>query len=240
MRIEMPGLEVVAKLAVAVAAALLVAASMSPASLAVIGNSSYDEAVVFEDYPVFDLGPTFENLPQTSVNQFRYYPLEGQTFSTFKGPVVLPSEVEPPSDSVLFTYGDCTPVMSAEEYIDSETCALPLMVETWPACIRNPAQYPKPVVGKPLLIRGVPAMIFEDGTRLELYTETVVIVIFGSNEPQLLRAADAVRLVNPIAVMDLPYGTWYLLGLLAPPVPGAIDGNLPCHVPSFAVGAASS
>ncbi|MGH3043052.1 MAG: hypothetical protein ACRDNG_15190 [Gaiellaceae bacterium] len=45
-------------------------------------------------------------------------------------------------------------------------------------------------------MRGVPAALFEGGHRLELYTGSLSVVLFGDGKAQLLRAAEALQAVN--------------------------------------------
>jgi hypothetical protein len=69
------------------------------------------------------------------------------------------------------------------------------------------------------VVRGVPAALFEGGHRLELYTGSVTVVIFGSNRGQLMRAANALKPVNRMASAG---------NTLPSPVPGAIEGDVAC------------
>jgi hypothetical protein len=68
-------------------------------------------------------------------------------------------------------------------------------------------------------VRGVPAAYFAADPRLELYTGTVTIVIFGAGRTQLLAAAAALRGVN----RDVGEGE-----RLPEPAAGAIAGKLTC------------
>lgn len=91
-------------------------------------------------------------------------------------------------DADTYVYGDCDP--------GPDACAPPLSVQSWPACERNPALYTEGPEGQmaeanDLTVRGVPAKLFDDGSRLELYTDETTVVVFapGANRDLLLGAA---------------------------------------------------
>jgi hypothetical protein len=74
---------------------------------------------------------------------------------------------------VVTFYGSCEPAGS------DGGCAPPVQVQSWPSCERNLALYEKyPEPDGPAkqytktTIRGVPAAIFDDGRRIEVYTGT--------------------------------------------------------------------
>jgi hypothetical protein len=118
-----------------------------------------------------------------------------------------------------FVYGDCTPVDGG--------CPPPLEIQVWPACVRALADYrvtpfsPELLPHRRLVRRGVPAALFAEGAglaRLELYSGAVTIVIFGTEEAELLRAAGALR----------RYGGDVRRRALPSPLPGAMVGTLEC------------
>jgi hypothetical protein len=120
---------------------------------------------------------------------------------------------------VGFRYGDCTPTSDAG-------CPAPLEIQVWPACERNLSTYTLTPLGDPLphedaSVRGVPAAFFEDGQRLEVYTGSVSVVLFGQGNAQLLRAADALQAVNP-------QGGVRTGERLPAPAAGALEGKLSC------------
>jgi hypothetical protein len=143
----------------------------------------------FDGFPVYYLGESFEDLAL--------------------------AEAPPAGDVASFVYGSCEP--------SGDTgCAPPLEVQVWPACMRNPASY-ELAPGMPLphredTVRAVPAAFYEDGSRLELSTGSVTVVIFGERD-QIVRAAEALRGFNFSLApsQNLP-----------PPVPGAVEGELAC------------
>jgi hypothetical protein len=132
---------------------------------------------------------------------------------------------------VTHIYGDCT----APDVEDDASCTPPLEVQSWPACERNPSVYIEgPGLGlvefDNTTVRGAPAAVFDHGHRIEVFTGTTNVVIFGRDPAQVRRAADAL-LQEPAAV---PLGQ---LGLASPlfradplpaPPPGTVDGQLTC------------
>jgi hypothetical protein len=91
---------------------------------------------------------------------------------------------------VSFVYGDC-------EASSDGGCAPPAEVQVWPSCLRNLALYedPRSRVGslEPTTLRGVPAALFDDGTRLELASDRVTVVVFAHTRTSALRIAAALR-----------------------------------------------
>jgi hypothetical protein len=159
----------------------------------------------FNDFPVFSLGDSFESLPMTAI--LRRDQEERR-----------PDGTRSVRDYVSFVYGDCDP--------GGQGCAPPFEVQVWPACARSSSEYTLTPDGDPLpaehlTLRGVPAAFFEAGQRLELYSGSVTIVIFGSERTELLRAALALRQIGP---PERPRTGSNLL----PPVPGAMQGALAC------------
>jgi len=107
-------------------------------------------------------------------------------------------------------------------------------VQTWPACERSLADYelapgepyPHEKLGQ---LDGVPAYLFDDGTRLELYTGDATIVVFAS-DPQLIDEAVTQLQREPGSqppgepAADPGSAT----APLPDPVPGAMAGDLSC------------
>jgi hypothetical protein len=91
---------------------------------------------------------------------------------------------------VSFVYGDC-------EASGDAGCAPPAEVQVWPSCLRSLALYddPRARVGpiEPTTLRGVPAALFDDGTRLELESDRVTVVVFAQTRSSALRVASALR-----------------------------------------------
>ncbi len=201
------------------------------------GNTSEGEEYAFVDYPVFDLGGSYGGLQKTGINHFRYYP-DGMQFDTFVGPMTaLPAdELQLPSDFFSDLYGDCVVPDPVVEYQQSPTCELPLEVQSWPTCMRNVSQYSQPIVATPLVVRGAPALLFDEGRQLEIYTGNMTVVIYGQDRQVVQGAANQLVMVNEAAIRIGPEGPssgWSLffsLGILPAPAPGAMTGTLPCHV----------
>lgn len=91
---------------------------------------------------------------------------------------------------VSFVYGDC-------EQSGDAGCAPPAEVQVWPACRRNLALYEDAFSSggspEPITVRGVPAALFDEGTRLELETQQSTIVVFADTRARVLRIAAALR-----------------------------------------------
>jgi hypothetical protein len=166
-------------------------------------NMDVADAQRFPDFPLYSLGDAFDVLPLTSiqrVEQERALPGE---------------EGAPKANFVAFGYGDCEP----------EPCAIPVDVQVWAACERNPSVYRVdpagriPLASERLTVRGVPATYFPADPRLELSTSAVTVVIFAADRAQVLAAAAALRGVNRGVRAAEP---------LPAPTPGATDGKLRC------------
>lgn len=160
-------------------------------------------AAAFPDFPLYAVGQRFEGLSLTGITRRLDAP-------------VPPDPTR--ANFVAFRYGDCAP-------LDGEGCPAPLELQVWPACERTFSSYSLTPAGDPLphqrlKVRGVPAAFFEGGRRLELYTGSVSVVMFGQGRAQLLRAAEALQGVNGAGVESgepLPL-----------PVHGALEGRLAC------------
>lgn len=156
----------------------------------------------FRAFPLYFLGTSFEGLTLTHVDR-----VSGAS---------APQEPIRPN-FVSFLYGDCEP--TGEE----RSCAPPLEVQVWPACLRNPSVYELypglPLPREELMIRGVPAAFYSPGgDRLELSIGNVTVVIYGSRE-RARRAADALRGINNSVRASASLPT---------PLPGATVGKLRC------------
>ena len=165
---------------------------------------SIEGAAVFPDFPLYAVGPSFDGLPLTGMTRR----LEAR---------VAPDPAR--ANFVGFRYGDCTPTSDAG-------CPAPLEIQVWPACERNLSSYSLTPAGDPLpherlSVRGVPAAFFEEGQRLEIYTGSVSVVLFGQGKAQLLRAAHELRGANASAEVSAD-------GDLPAPTAGALEGQLAC------------
>lgn len=120
------------------------------------------------------------------------------------------------ADFVSFVYGDCVPSEDAG-------CAPPAEIQVWPACRRYLALYGSEALAgaaaERTSIRGVPAALLDEGTRVELQTGSSTVVVFADSRA---RAASIARMLRPLAEPGLPGER------LPPPAPGAREGTLAC------------
>ncbi len=159
---------------------------------------SVAQAQSFTEYPLYFAGSSFGDLPLTAVERDNSNPDGNQV------------------DDVTFMYGTCTPT-------SEEGCAVPVQIQIWPACLRNPTSYPSSgpmaLQSTQTTMRGVPANFYEDGARLEVQTGTATVVIFATESSQALAVANALRGVNNAVTTTDP---------LPQPAAGAMDGTLTC------------
>lgn len=107
---------------------------------------------------------------------------------------------------VSFVYGDCVAG-------DDAGCAPPAEIQIWPSCRRNLGLYDRvQSVGAPaerISVRGVPALLFDDGTRLELETGQSTAVVFAGTRARVLRIAGALRTIDGtvLSLRPLPQPT---------------------------------
>jgi hypothetical protein len=98
---------------------------------------------------------------------------------------------------VSFVYGDCD-VASPDG-----GCAPPAEIQVWPRSRRSAGSYDASVPGAPLpenaTIRGWPAAFFDGGTRLEIYTARVTVVVFSGSRARLHTIAGALRCLRETA-----------------------------------------
>jgi hypothetical protein len=159
-------------------------------------------ARAFAEFPVYNVGNRFRDLPLVAV-------LRRADAAAEAGEPVA-------ADYVSFVYGDCEPRAGG--------CAPPLEVQVWPACVRNPSVLSYVGLGTPeaTTVRGVPATFLDEGpgaARLELTTGRATVVVFGSSREQVTEAALALRGVNRELAADRP---------LPAPANGALAGRLDC------------
>jgi hypothetical protein len=170
-------------------------------------NSSLGEARAYRRFSVYYAGDKVAGLSLSAVN---LHPLTAPAGTPTAPKIRRAGGVS----SFDFEYGSCVIPPGVEG-----SCSLPLSIQVYPACARYPTLYgggfPVP---KKTRIRGVPAAYFEGGYRLEIQTGASTIVIFGRRS--VMRAA--VAALEGLNVKVRPGQK------LPPPVPGALDGSLPC------------
>lgn len=201
-----------------------------PGLLQLNSNVTTAEAQAYSGYPLYYAGNTFAGLALTSIHKEAISaPPEGLTPWTSK----LAQASNPDVSSFDFTYGSCP---APDPNSDDFSCSIPVVVQMWPACIRNPSLYQNPpmVTGadgqdhplpvpapEPTTVRGVPAAYFEDGVRLEIQAGISTIVIFDHRAPaNTMQVADALtRLNGPVPDAGQPLPT---------PPAAALNGTLGC------------
>jgi hypothetical protein len=154
---------------------------------------SLEQARAFDEYPLFDAGSRVEGLPLTAV-------LRRDDTASY----------------VSFVYGDCVASVDAG-------CTPPAEIQVWPACRRSLALYdaesPESPAHERVVTRGVPAALFDDGTRLELQTGRSTVVVFGDSRERVLRIAAALRALDGSVAAGAP---------LPAPVAVGIGGAMDC------------
>jgi hypothetical protein len=161
------GIRVAAALAVLATGAL--ASGCATRHPGPISAQDLQELQTFPYFRVYWAGPTFENRAVTAADARKGY-------STSLG------------DSV--EYGDCDP---GKGVLHTGGCVLPLEITTvvWrPHC--NGALGAQ----RNILIRGVPATVYDGGDSIEIYTGRVAIDVAGDSPQRTLSAAQSVRALN--------------------------------------------
>lgn len=155
----------------------------------------------FREYRLYWLGRGYGGLTLTGV-----------TMSRVDVPNAAHSRIlRTHSHVVDFSYGDCAAGAGEEG-----GCSPPLDIQNWPACGRNAALFGMRLPLR-VHVRGAPAHHF--GDRVEIWTGTTDIVIFGKHAT---RVAGELRSVNHLGPDIGPDGR------LPRPAPGAIEGRLHC------------
>jgi hypothetical protein len=127
------------------------------------------EAQTFPYYRIYWVGPSFVRNPLAAVDGLKSY---------------IPSV----GDSVY--YGDC---VQKKGIFGGGSCSLPLQVTTVIYHVHsNKALGPQ----HNILVRGVPAVVYDEGRSLELYTGRVAIDVFSDTYAHAIAAALRLRPVN--------------------------------------------
>jgi len=142
---------------------------------------SLADAARFSSFRLLYLGRTFGELPLVRLDR--------------RATRLPASATSPPLriDYVSFKYGTCDGTYGS--------CRPPLEIQVWPLCLRNPSAYgpldrdghrvgPPDIAFEPVRVSGLPAALYDAGTRLEVYTRRSAVVIFGARE-RILAAAKA-------------------------------------------------
>jgi len=146
-----------------------------------VSRGELSEARSFPYFPLYWVGPRFEGVRLVATDgQRAYAPLFG--------------------DSVY--YGNCT---GEKGIFGGGTCQLPLQVKTLVY-----QRHSNDALGQQrnVIVRGVPAVIYDDGHALEIYTGQVAIDVYSTSLGRSLRAAEQLRPINasgaPRAALPLP------------------------------------
>lgn len=192
---------VLAAVAVAALTAPLGGSTATRSGGSVRGNFGLERAKSFDGFALYAVGTRFEGLPL--VASFRRLDAPDRRYSVR-------------ANYVSFIYGVCSAV-------NGMGCAPPLEVQIWPACERNPSVYEwSPAEAAAIertRIRGVPAIFYDGGRRLELSTGASTVVIFARTKEQLARAAAGLTGLNLARAAG---------AVLPAPVRGAVEGRLAC------------
>jgi hypothetical protein len=131
--------------------------------------SELAEAQTFPFYRVYWVGPSFDGRPLAAADGLKgYIPAVG--------------------DSVY--YGDC---VQGKGFVGGGSCLLPLQVTTVVYVLHS-----NPALGTQsnMLIRGVPATVYDEGRAIEIYTGRLAIDIFSDTYAHALKASDELRPLN--------------------------------------------
>jgi hypothetical protein len=160
--------------ALALLAAMLLCAALAAGGCGTghpkpIAAGELAEAKLFPYYRIYWVGPSFENHPLAAVDGLRSY-------------------VNTVGDSVY--YGDC---VQSKGIFGGGSCLLPLQVTTVIYRLHSNA-----TLGPQwnILVRGVPATVYDEGRSIEVYTGRVAVDIFSDTYAHALRAADELLPLN--------------------------------------------
>jgi hypothetical protein len=188
------------------ALAVVAAAGCSTGKPAAVNKGSLAEAQVFPYFKVYWAGPRFQGNALAAVDGLRgYLPLVG--------------------DSVY--YGDC---VHHKGIFGGGSCLLPLQVTTVMYSLHSNATLGPQ---RNTVIRGVPAVVYDEGRSIELYTGRVAVDIFSDTYSH---AAAAAQLLLPINAPGSPTGDLpppiYCPGLSGPQAAAltAVLARLPGHI----------
>jgi hypothetical protein len=157
---------------------------------------SLGEVEAFDAYRVYYAGPEVSGLPLEGVTKMgeKEVPRLGERSARWD-----------------FGYGDCTPPPR------EGGCGLPVSVQNWSTCLRNPAMYSYKLHF--FKFRGTRAAWVPTAGGLEIYTGRTTVVIFGHTRSLIMTAA---RQLGAVGQPEAP-------SLLPPPAPGSMRGKLHCQ-----------
>ena len=127
------------------------------------------EAQTFPYYRVYWVGPSFQGQPLAAADGLRGY-------------------IEKIGDSVY--YGDC---VKSKGIFGGGSCQLPLQVTTVIYRLHSNAPLGPQ---RNIVVRGVPATVYDQGRSIELYTGRVAVDIFSNSFARALAAANSLLPIN--------------------------------------------
>jgi hypothetical protein len=202
-RLHRAGKIALALAGVCVAVAASGCGSSQPAPIA---SGELAEAQTFPYFRVYWVGHSFDGHPLAAADGLRGY-------------------IESVGDSVY--YGDC---VNSKGILGGGNCLLPLQVTTVIYAVHS-----NTALGTQsnMIIRGVPAVVYDEGRAIELYTGRVAIDVFSDSFAHALQASDQLQPLNApgSASADLPEPV-YCPGLSGPVEPSLarVMADLPGHV----------
>ncbi len=170
-----------------------------------IGSRELAEAETFPYYKIYWVGPTFIGQPLAGADGPRNY-------------------INTVGDSVY--YGDC---VHSKGIFGGGSCLLPLQVTTVIYRLHS-----NDSLGSQsnIVVRGVPATVYDEGRSIEVYSGRVAIDIFSDTFAHALAAADELRPLNApgSASGDLPPpvycpGLWQAIGAMLEKVMADLPGR---------------
>jgi len=160
-----------------------------------IGAAALAEAETFPYYPVYWVGPSFSGQPLAAADGQKGY-------------------VRSVGDSVY--YGDC---VHGKGIFGGGSCLLPLQVTTVIYSLHSNATLGPQ---RNILVRGVPATVYDEGRSIEIYSGRVAIDLFSDTFAHAIAAANELLPLNApgSAAGDLPPPVY------CPGLSGTIDAQL--------------
>jgi len=170
-----------------------------------ISAAELAEAETFPYYRIYWVGPSFEGHPLAAADGLRSY-------------------INTVGDSVY--YGDC---VQSKGIFGGGSCLLPLQVTTVIYRLHSNATLGEQ---RNILVRGVPATVYDEGRSIEVYSGRLAIDIFSDTFAHAVQAADELLPMNApgSASGDLPPPIYCpgLYGPLEAPLQRVME-NLPGH-----------
>ena len=160
-----------------------------------IASDELAEAQTFPYYPVYWVGPDFQGHPIAAADGLRNY-------------------IEKIGDSVY--YGDC---VQSKGIFGGGSCLLPLQVTT---VIYHLHANSALGAQHNIIVRGVPATVYDEGRSIELYTGRQAIDIFSDTYAHAIGAATQLRPLNApgSSTADLP------APVFCPELAGVVEGEV--------------